>query len=72
MRYAFVTVLLISCAILSSSQEPPPSTSVSDSITLIWAKAAHDFVTLAEAMPVEFQACVPPLGGLLTAMKPGS
>lgn len=51
MTHTFIAVLCLSCAAAAFAQEPPPSKSISDSVALIWSNAAHDFVTLAEAMP---------------------
>ena len=51
MRWLSLSILLLWFASLSFPQELPPSKSISDSIRLIWANTAHDFVSLAEAMP---------------------
>lgn len=43
--------LLLLCCVTLWAQQSPPSKTVADSIGLIWGATAHDFVTLAEAMP---------------------
>lgn len=51
-RWRFVLAgLLLSLSLSTHAQSTPPPKTVSESIDLIWKEVAHDFVSLADAVP---------------------